>query len=50
LLDRTVELATQICVVAGPVIQCLKAVYVAGAAAIINPALAAEQTTNDGSR
>jgi enoyl-CoA hydratase len=44
LLDRNVELATKICVVAAPVIQGLKAVYVAGAAAIINPALAAEQT------
>ena len=44
LLDRTVELATQICEVATPVMQGLKAIYVAGAAAIIGPALAAEQT------
>jgi enoyl-CoA hydratase len=44
LLDRTVELATQICEVAAPVMQGLKAIYVAGAAAIIDPALAAEQT------
>jgi enoyl-CoA hydratase/carnithine racemase len=43
LLDRTVELATQICEVAAPVMQGLKAIYVAGAAAIIEPALAAEQ-------
>jgi enoyl-CoA hydratase len=43
LLDRTVELATQICEVAPPVMQGLKAIYVTGAAAIINPALAAEQ-------
>jgi enoyl-CoA hydratase len=44
LLDRTVELATQICEVAAPVMLGLKAIYVAGAAAIIDPALAAEQT------
>jgi enoyl-CoA hydratase len=44
LLDRTVELATQICEVAAPIMQGLKAIYVAGAAAIIDPALAAEQT------
>jgi enoyl-CoA hydratase/carnithine racemase len=43
LLDRTVELATQICEVAAPIMQGLKEIYVAGAAAIINPALAAEQ-------
>jgi enoyl-CoA hydratase/carnithine racemase len=43
-LDRTVELATQICEVAAPIMQDLKAIYVAGAAVIINPALAAEQT------
>jgi enoyl-CoA hydratase len=43
LLDRTVELATQICEVAAPVMKGLKAIYVAGAAAIIDPALAAEQ-------
>ena len=44
LLDRTVELATQICEVAPPVMQGLKAIYVAGSAAIIDPALAAERT------
>jgi enoyl-CoA hydratase/carnithine racemase len=44
LLDRTVELATQICEVAALIMQGLKAIYVAGAAAIIEPALAAEQT------
>jgi enoyl-CoA hydratase len=44
LLDRTVELATQICEVAAPVMQGLKEIYVAGAAAVIDPALAAEQT------
>jgi enoyl-CoA hydratase len=44
LLDRTVELATQVCEVAAPTMQSLKAIYVAGAAAIIDPALAAEQT------
>ena len=44
LLDRTIELATQISGVAAPVMQGLKAIYVDGAAAIIDPALAAEQT------
>ncbi|MGO9034564.1 MAG: enoyl-CoA hydratase [Mycobacterium sp.] len=44
LLNRIVELATQICEVSPPVMQGLKAMYVTGAAAIINPALAAEQT------
>ena len=44
LLDRTIELATQISEVATPVMQGLKAIYVDGAAAIIDPALAAEQT------
>ena len=43
-LDRTIELATQISEVAAPVMQGLKAIYVAGAAAIIDPALSAEQT------
>jgi enoyl-CoA hydratase len=43
LVDRTVELATQICEVAAPIMQGLKEIYVAGAAAIIDPALAAEQ-------
>src|ERR1700731_4187401 len=44
LLDRTVELATLVCEVDAPVMQSLKAMYVSGAAAIIDPALAAEQT------
>jgi enoyl-CoA hydratase len=44
LLNRTVELATQICEVAAPIMQGLKAIYRAGAAAVIDPALAAEQT------
>jgi enoyl-CoA hydratase len=44
LLNRTVELATQICEVSPPVMQDLKEIYVAGAGAIIKPALAAEQT------
>ena len=43
LLDRTVELARQICEVPAPVMQGLKEIYVAGAAPIIDPALAAEQ-------
>src|SRR6202008_3867301 len=43
LLDRTVEVATQICEVDAPVMQGLKAIYVAGAAAVVDPALAAEQ-------
>jgi enoyl-CoA hydratase len=44
LLNQTVELATQICEVAAPIMQGLKAIYRAGAAALIDPALAAEQT------
>jgi enoyl-CoA hydratase len=44
LLNRTVELATQICEVAAPIMQGLKAIYRAGTAALIDPALAAEQT------
>jgi enoyl-CoA hydratase len=43
LLDRTVELAAQICEVDAPIMQGLKHIYAAGAAAIIDPALAAEQ-------
>jgi hypothetical protein len=43
LLNRNVELATQICAVAAPVPQGLKAIEVAGAAAIIDPALVGEQ-------
>ena len=43
LLDRTVGLATQVCEADAPIMQGLKALYVAGAAAIIDPALAAER-------
>ena len=43
LLDRTVGLATQICEADAPIMQGLKALYVAGAAATIDPALAAER-------
>jgi enoyl-CoA hydratase len=50
LLERTVELAMQVCEVDAPVMQGLKAIYVAGAAAIIEPALAAEQTIATGAR
>src|SRR5580700_12008866 len=48
LLDRTVELATQICEVDAPIMQGLKAIYVTVAAAIIDPALAAEQEDGRG--
>src|ERR1700741_1377374 len=44
LLDRTVGLATQICEADAPIMQGLKAIYVAGAATVIDPALAAERT------
>jgi enoyl-CoA hydratase len=43
LLDRTVELATQVAEVAAPIMLGLKAIYVTGAAAVLDPALAAEQ-------
>jgi enoyl-CoA hydratase/carnithine racemase len=43
LLDRAVELATAIAEVPGPVMRGLKEIYTAGAAAVIDPALAAEQ-------
>ena len=43
LLNRTVELAAQVAEVASPIMQGLKAIYVTGAAAVIDPALAAEQ-------
>jgi enoyl-CoA hydratase len=44
LLDRAVELATQIAEVPGPTMLGLKEIYTTGAAAVIDPALAAEQT------
>jgi enoyl-CoA hydratase len=43
LLDRAVELATQIAEVPGPIMVGLKEIYVRGSAAVIDPALAAEQ-------
>jgi enoyl-CoA hydratase len=42
LLDRAVELATQIAEVPGPVMRGLKEIYTRGAAPVIDPALAAE--------
>jgi enoyl-CoA hydratase len=42
LLDRAVELATQIAEVPGPVMRGLKEIYTKGAAPVIDPALAAE--------
>jgi enoyl-CoA hydratase/carnithine racemase len=44
LLDRAVELATLVCEADALIMQGLKAVYTTGAAAITDPALAAEQT------
>jgi enoyl-CoA hydratase len=43
LLDRAIELATQIAEVPAPTMQGLKEIYTTGSAAIIDPALAAEQ-------
>ena len=43
LLDRTLELATQIAEVPGPTMLGLKEIYTTGAAAVIEPALAAEE-------
>ena len=43
LLDRAVELAARIAEVPTPTMAGLKAIYVAGAAAVVDPALAAEQ-------
>ncbi len=43
LLERALELAQQIAEVPGPTMQALKDIYTRGAAAIIDPALAAEQ-------
>ena len=45
LLDRALELAGQIAEVPGPIMAGLKEIYVTGAAAVIDPALAAEQAT-----
>lgn len=42
LLSRTLALAAQICEVPGPTMLGLKAIYVRGASAVIDPALAAE--------
>lgn len=43
LLDRAIELASQIAEVPGPTMLGLKEIYRTGAAAVIDPALAAEQ-------
>ncbi len=43
LLTRAVELAGQIAEVPAPIMAGLKEIYVTGAAAVIDPALAAEQ-------
>ena len=43
LLERAVEVAQQIAEVPGATMQALKQIYTTGAAAIIDPALAAEQ-------
>lgn len=43
LLARAVEVARQIAEVPGPTMQALKQIYTTGAAAIVDPALAAEQ-------
>ncbi|MGV0718016.1 enoyl-CoA hydratase [Mycolicibacterium sp. XJ662] len=43
LLDRAVELATQIAEVPGPIMRGLKEIYTTGAAAVIDPALGAEE-------
>jgi enoyl-CoA hydratase len=44
LLDRAVELATEICERDAPIMQGM-AIYVAGAAAIVDPALAEQRIT-----
>lgn len=44
LLDRAVDLATQIAEVPSSVMRGLKEIYMTGAAAVIDPALAAEET------
>ena len=43
LLDRAVDLASQIAEVPGPIMRGLKEIYVTGSAPVIEPALAAEQ-------
>ncbi|MCV7223040.1 enoyl-CoA hydratase [Mycolicibacterium elephantis] len=43
LLDRAVELAVQIAEVPGPIMRGLKEIYTTGAAAVIDPALGAEE-------
>jgi enoyl-CoA hydratase/carnithine racemase len=43
LLERAVDLATQIAEVPGPIMAGLKEIYVTGSAAVTDPALAAEQ-------
>jgi enoyl-CoA hydratase/carnithine racemase len=43
LLDRALELAAQIAEVPGPIMLGLKEIYVTGAAAVVDPGLAAEQ-------
>jgi enoyl-CoA hydratase len=43
LLDRAIEMATQIAEVPGPTMVGLKEIYMTGAAAVIDPALAAEE-------
>jgi enoyl-CoA hydratase/carnithine racemase len=45
LLDRALELAAQIAEVPGPVMMGLKQIYTTGAAAVIDPGLAAEEET-----
>jgi enoyl-CoA hydratase/carnithine racemase len=43
LLDRAIQLASQIAEVPGPTMLGLKEIYTTGAAAVIDPALAAEE-------
>jgi enoyl-CoA hydratase/carnithine racemase len=43
LIDRALELAAQIAEVPGPVMLGLKEIYTTGAAAVVDPALAAEE-------
>jgi enoyl-CoA hydratase/carnithine racemase len=43
LLDRALELARQITEVPGPIMVDLKRIYVRGASAVVDPALAAER-------
>jgi enoyl-CoA hydratase/carnithine racemase len=44
LLDRALQLAAQIAEVPGPTMVGLKQIYTTGAAAVVDPALAAEET------